>query len=154
MSKSEFIYTIYIKTTPEKLWDALTNVEFMKQYWFGTHCESDWRAGSSWRLVFADGQTADAGEIVESVAPKRLAIRWRNEWNPELKEEGYSLCVFDIEPTDSAVKLTVTHSLDKEGSKLIEAVSGGWPQVLSNIKSLLETGQVVLAQHVDCREKA
>jgi uncharacterized protein YndB with AHSA1/START domain len=153
MSKSEFIYTTYIKTTPQKLWDALTNPEFMKQYWFGAHGESEWKTGSSWKLFFPDGQIADAGEIAESVPFKRLVIKWRNEWNPAFKAEGYSFCVFDIESVDAAVKLTVTHSLDKPASKLIEAVSGGWPQVLSNIKSLLETGQVVLNKNVDCRTK-
>ncbi|HYB08050.1 MAG TPA: SRPBCC family protein [Alphaproteobacteria bacterium] len=153
MSKSEFVYTTFIKTTPQKLWDALINPEFMKQYWFGMHCESDWKAGSPWKLCFPDGQTADAGEIVESVPPKRLAIKWRNEWNPEFKADGYSHCVFDIEPEDAAVKLTVTHSIDTAPSKLIEGVSGGWPKVLSNLKSLLETGQVVLDKHVDCRTK-
>jgi len=73
-----------------------------------------------------------------------LGIRWRNEFRPELKAEGWSLCTMEIEPVGEAVKLTVTHSIEREGSKFIEAVSGGWPQILSNLKSLLETGAVVL----------
>ena len=154
MNRSEFVYAIYIRTTPEKLWNALTNREFTKQYWFGAYCESEWKAGSPWTLQFPDGQIADAGEIVECTPPKRLVVKWRNEWSPELKAEGYSRCVFEIEPVDSAVKLTVTHSIDREGSKFIEAVSGGWPKVLSNLKSLLETGQIVLERFEDCRTKA
>ena len=63
---------------------------------------------------------------------------------PELKAEGFSLCTVEIEPVEDSVKLTVTHSMEREGSKLIDAVSGGWPQILSNLKSLLETGAVVL----------
>jgi uncharacterized protein YndB with AHSA1/START domain len=126
------------------LWDAITNPEFMRQYWFGMHCESDFKAGSSWKLVRANGEITDSGEIVESDAPKRLVIRWRNEWKPEMKAEGWSLCTFEIEPMDKAAKLTVTHVIDKQPSKLIEAVSGGWPRILSNLKSLLETGNVVL----------
>ena len=154
MTKSEFVYTTYIKTTPEKLWNALTNAEFIKQYWFGMYCTSEWKSGSSWLLQFHDGQIADAGEIAESDPPKRLVIKWRNEWKPELKSEGYSLCVFDIEVEDDAVKLTVTHSMDKRPSKTIEAVSGGWPKILSNLKSLLETGQAVVSRRIDCRGKA
>jgi uncharacterized protein YndB with AHSA1/START domain len=154
MTKSEYIYTTYIKTTPEKLWNALTNPEFIKQYWFGALCESDWKAGSPWKLCFPDGQTADAGEIVESVPSKRLAIKWRNEWKPDFKAEGYSHCIFEIEPVDGAMKLTVTHSIDKAPSKFIEAVSAGWPKVLSNLKSLLETGKVAVEGVMDCRTKA
>ena len=153
MSKSEFVYVTYIKTTPEKLWAALTNPEFMKQYWFGGHCESEWKAGSPWTLYFPDGEIADQGEIIESIPPRRLAIRWRNEWKPELKAEGDTRCVFEIEPGEASVKLTVTHGIDRAESKVIEAVSGGWPKVLSNLKSLLETGQVVLVKHDDCRLK-
>src|ERR1700761_8788878 len=74
MTKSEFVYTTYIKTTPEKLWNALTNTEFMKQYWFGALCLSDWKAGSPWKLCFPDGEVADMGEIVESIPSKRLVI--------------------------------------------------------------------------------
>jgi uncharacterized protein YndB with AHSA1/START domain len=151
MTKSEFVYATYIKTTPEKLWDALTNREFMKQYWFGTYCESDWKAGSPWKMVHADGQISDAGEILESTPPKRLVIKWSNEWKPELKAEGYSRCVFEIEPVEGIVKLTVSHSMDREGTKLIEAVSGGWPKILSNLKSLLETGRIALEKNVGCK---
>jgi len=153
MTKSEFVYVTYIKTTSEELWDALTNPEFIKQYWFGAFCESDWKAGSPWKLHFPDGQIADAGEIIESVPFKRLVIKWRNEWNPDFKAEGYSRCTFEIEPAENAVKLSVTHGIDREGSKLVEAVSGGWPKVLSNLKSLLETGQIVLEKFEDCRTK-
>ena len=154
MTKSEFVYITYIKTTAEKLWNALTNAEFMKQYWFGGHCESDWQAGSPWKLYFPDGQVADAGEILESDRPKRLVIKWRNEWKPELKADGYSRCTFEIEPADGAVKLTVTHSIDQSPSKFIEAVSAGWPKILSNLKSLLETGKVALERAMDCRSRA
>jgi uncharacterized protein YndB with AHSA1/START domain len=154
MTKPEFIYTTYIKTTPQKLWDALTNREFMKQYWFGTYCESEWRTGSPWKMVHADGQITDTGEIIESTPPKRLVIKWRHEWKPELKAEGYSRCIFEIEPVENVVKLTVTHSMDREGTKFIEAVSVGWPKILSNLKSLLETGQIVLEKNVGCKVEA
>jgi uncharacterized protein YndB with AHSA1/START domain len=148
MTNSEFMYVTYIRTTPEALWSALTNVEFMKQYWFGMHCECDWKVGSSWKLVFADGRIADAGEVVEVDPPKRLVLKWRNEWNPEMQAEGDSKCTFELEPTTGAVKLTVTHAMDRAQSKFIGAVSGGWPKILSNLKSLLETGTVALIENI------
>jgi uncharacterized protein YndB with AHSA1/START domain len=144
MSKSEFVYVIFIRTPPEKLWSALTSPEFTKKFWFGVHHETDWKAGSSWRLVFPDGRVADTGEIVEIDPPRRLVLKWRNEFKPELKLEGYSRCSIDLEPIADAVKLTITHEIDRVDSKFIEAVSGGWPRILSNLKSLLETGEVVL----------
>jgi len=144
MAKSTFVYVTYIRTTPEKLWSALTDPEYMKQYWFGVHCDSQWTAGSPWRMVHPDGQVTDAGEIVQAAPPRRLVIRWRHESRPELKAEGDSLCTMELEPTGSAVKLSITHSIEREPSKSIDAVSGGWPKILSNLKSLLETGAITL----------
>jgi uncharacterized protein YndB with AHSA1/START domain len=142
--KSSFVYVTYIRTTPEKLWTALTSTEFGQQYWLGARPEAEWKAGGAWKLVFPDGRLADSGEIVEFVPTKRLAIKWRHEKTPELKAEGWSLCTMELEPTGAAVKLTVTHSMERDGSKFIGAVSGGWPQILSNLKTLLETGEVLL----------
>ena len=142
-----FVYVTYIRTTPEKVWDALLKPEFSRAYWFGMTQDSAWKAGASWKLMFPDGRVADAGEVVEIERPKRLVLRWRNEWKPELREEGYSRCVVEIEPVGEAVKLTITHEIDRTGSKLIEAVSGGWPKVLSGLKSLLETGTALPGIH-------
>jgi uncharacterized protein YndB with AHSA1/START domain len=146
MARSTFVYVTYIRTTPERLWSALTDdVEFMKQYWFGMHCESQWTPGSSWRLVAGDGQVFDAGEILEAEPPRRLVIRWQNQ-KPDLKAEGPSQCSIELEPSGTAVKLSITHSIERDPSKLIAAVSGGWPKVVSNLKSLLETGSVALQE--------
>jgi uncharacterized protein YndB with AHSA1/START domain len=141
---STFVYVTYIRTTPERLWSALTSQEFARQYWRGAYPDADWKVGGSWKLILPDGRVGDAGEIVAFEPTKRLGIRWRNEFKPELKAEGWSLCTMEIERVDDAVKLTVTHSIEREGSKFIGAVSEGWPQILSNLKSLLETGSVVL----------
>jgi uncharacterized protein YndB with AHSA1/START domain len=143
-SESRFVYVTYIRTTPEKLWEALTTSEFMKRYWFGMHCESQWMAGSSWKLVSGDGRVLDAGEIVEAEPPRRLVIRWRHQNRPELKAEGDSRCMMELEPIGNSVKLSITHTIEREPSKLIEAVSGGWPKIISNLKSLLETGATAL----------
>src|SRR5216684_9357366 len=145
MARSTFVYVTYIRTTPEKLWSALTDdVEFMKQYWFGNHCESPWTAGSSWKNVYPDGRITDVGDIVEAEPPRRLVIRWQHQDKLELKAEGWSLCTIELEPSGTAVKLSITHTIERDPSKFIAAVSGGWPKVISNLKSLLETGSIVL----------
>ena len=155
MSKPKFVYVTYIRSTPEKVWQALTDQQMIRKFWFGMTAECDWKPGSPWRLKFEDGRTADSGEVLEAVPPKRLVLKWRNEFKPELKAEGYSRCTMEIELADyypdfggKAVKLTITHELEGEGTKLIEAVSGGWPKVLSNLKSLLETGDVAFEMKV------
>ena len=146
MAKSTCIYVSYIRTTPEKLWKALTDAEFTKQYWFGMRSESEWRPGSPWKLVSQDGTVWDAGEVVEAKPPKRLVLRWHHQKKPELKAEGPTLCTMELEPGAGAVKLTITHTIERESSKVIEAVSGGWPKVISNLKSLLETGTIALQE--------
>ncbi len=144
MAKSTFVYVAYIRTTPEKLWSALTDVEFMKQYWFGVYCESQWKAGSSWKMVYPDGRITDAGEILEAEPPWWLVIRWQHQNKPELKAEGESRCTMELESTGPVVKLSITHTIEREPSKFIMAVSGAWPMVISNLQSLLETGSTVL----------
>jgi uncharacterized protein YndB with AHSA1/START domain len=157
MSKPQFVYVTYIRTTPEKLWAALTDPATIRSYWFGISAESDWKAGSPWRLLFEDGRVADTGEILESDPPRRLVIgKWQNQFKPELKAAGVSRCTMEIEAADyypgyggKAVKLTITHDAeDERGAPLIEAVSGGWPKILSNLKSLLETGSVAFEMKV------
>jgi uncharacterized protein YndB with AHSA1/START domain len=141
---SKFVYVTFIRTTQDRLWSALTDPDLMRQYWFGMHQETDWKPGSPWKLVYSDGRVADAGEIIEADPPNRLVIAWRNEFKPELKSEGHATCTMELESVAGAVKLTIVHAIDRPRSKLIEAVSGGWPRILSNLKSLLETGEVVL----------
>ncbi len=138
---SKFVYVTYIRTTPEKLWEALVTPEFTKQYWFGVSQISDWKVGSAWKLMYDDGRVTDVGEVLEIDPPRHLVVAWRNEFRPELKAEGTSRASFDIAAAGDMVKLTVSHEIAKEGSKLIEAVSGGWPSILSSLKSLLETGK-------------
>jgi uncharacterized protein YndB with AHSA1/START domain len=144
MPKSTYVYVSYIRTTPQKLWSALTDPKFIEQYWFGMRGESSFTPGSPWKLVSGDGQVWDSGEIVEAEPPRRLVIRWQHQMKPELKAEGASLCTMELEPEGSAVKLTITHAIDRDPSKLIVAVSGGWPKVISNLKSLLETGSIAM----------
>jgi uncharacterized protein YndB with AHSA1/START domain len=150
MADSTFVYVTYIRTTPERVWQALTDLEFLRRYWVGRYQETEWKPGAPWRLMQPDGTVTDSGEILESDPPRRLAIRWRNELRPELAAEGYSLCTMEVEPADGGAKLTLTHTMPREGSRLIEAVSGGWPVILSNLKSLLETGEPVFNEWPVC----
>jgi len=142
--QSSFVYVTFIRTTAERLWSKLTTNEFIKEYWFGVQFKTEWKAGATWEMRYPDGRVTDSGEIVEFDPPKRLVLKWRNEFKPELKAEGYGLCVIELAPMGEAVKLTVTHSMERAESKLIEAVSGGWPKILSNLKSLIETGEIAM----------
>ncbi len=141
MEKSIFNYVTYIRTTPERLWQALTAPEFTRQFFFGIVMESDWKAGAEWKAIGSDGEVKDSGEILEIDPPRLLVLKWRNEFKPELKAEGYSRLSYELEPQGELVKLTVLHQMDRAGSKLIGAVSNGWPMILSSLKSLLETGE-------------
>ena len=143
MNDSRFVYVTYIRTTPEKLWKALIDPEFTRRFWNETWQDCEWKPGATWRLMIPDGRVADAGEVVEIEPQRRLVLRWRNEFMPELREEGYSRMTYEIEKKGESVKLTVIHEMERGGSKLIDAVSGGWPMILSSLKSLLETGQAL-----------
>jgi uncharacterized protein YndB with AHSA1/START domain len=137
---SKFVYVIYIRTTAEKLWDALTKPEFVRRYWYNSWAECDWKVGSPWKLMMPEGGVADAGDVLVSNPPNRLVIRWRNEFRPELKAEGFTRCTFELTQNAEMTELIVTHESDRDASKMIEAVSGGWPKILSSLKSLIETG--------------
>jgi uncharacterized protein YndB with AHSA1/START domain len=131
----------YIRTTPEKLWQALTDPEFTQRYFGNTRHESKWTPGAAWRMVKSDGTVTDAGEVLEIEQNRRLVLKWRNEFKPELKEEGYSRMTYELEPKGNLVRLTVIHEIDRPDSRLIHAVSGGWPMILASLKSFLETGE-------------
>jgi uncharacterized protein YndB with AHSA1/START domain len=147
MSPSAFVYVIYIRVTPERLWSALTDKAFIAKYWFGMTCESEWKPGAAWKLSFEDGRIADEGEILESEPPKKLVIKWLNKYRPEFAAEGPGRCTMLLEPQGEATKLTILHEMDAPQSLVIQAVSQGWPKILSNLKSLLETGEVALTSH-------
>jgi uncharacterized protein YndB with AHSA1/START domain len=141
MAESRFVYVIYIRTTPKKLWQALIDPEFTRRFWCETRQESEWKPGASWRIMAPDGRVADTGEVLEIDPPRRLVLSWRNELFPAVREEGHSRMTYTLEPQGDMVKLTLVHEMDRPDSKLIESVSGGWPALLSSLKSLLETGE-------------
>jgi len=139
---SRFVYVTYIRTTPEKVWEALTKPEFTQRYFFGVTMDTDWKVGSPWRMLHSDGKTTDAGEVLEAKPHERLVLKWRNEF-PDLKPEGYTRCTFALSKEGDLTKLEVVHEAEMDNSKTITAVSGGWPRILSNLKTFLETGEVL-----------
>lgn len=139
MSKPEFVYVTYIETTPEKLWHALTDSDFTERYWFGSRLQSDWTVGSRFTMV-RDGNVGDAGEVLEYDPPRRLAYTFVN-LSEEYRGERPARATFVLEPFGTLVKLTLTHEGFDPGSRMLPAISGGWPAILSSLKSLLETGK-------------
>lgn len=146
MANSTFIYVTYIRTTQKKLWEALTSSKIIQQYWFGLRIESDWCTGSSWEF-FSGDELMDSGKILESIPRKRLVRSWLCQWRADLRKEGISHCTYDIVQVGKSVKLTVTHTMRRNNSKFIKAVSEGWPMCISNLKSLLETKKIALSEH-------
>lgn len=141
MSKASYIYVTYISTTPEKLWDALINREMTKQYWNHNNV-SDWKPGSRWEHQRSDkpGVVDLIGKVLESDRPRRLVISWAYP-----KDEGdpgkTSRVTFEIDTQDDTTRLTVTHDNLEPASDTLQAISRGWPIVLSGLKTLLETGR-------------
>ena len=143
MAKSTFVYVVYIRATPERIWIALLDGEFTRQYWAGENV-SDWKIGSAWehRRTEAMGSVAVIGEVMEAVAPIRLVLTWADPADRGNRSH-YSRVAFDLKALGDMVELSVTHS-DLEGTTAMAAkVIQGWPRVLSSLKSLLETGRAL-----------
>lgn len=137
--RPDFVYVTYIESTAERVWEALTQPEITAQYWAGARNLSDWQVGSPWRHQFADGSVHIAGTVRESAPPNRLVMTWGHPG--ETSADRISTVIFEIEQFDEIVRLTVTHEhLDDE---MFSGISTGWPAVLANLKSLLETGHVL-----------
>ena len=141
--KSTFVYVTYIRTTPDKLWQALTLTSTPRPFLWDSVMTSELKAGAPWKQEAPDGTLLDAGEILEIDPPRKLVLTWRNESKPEINAEGPSRMSYDLEPQGDLVKLTLIHEIDRGQSKLIQSVSNGWPAVLSSLKSLLETGEAL-----------
>jgi uncharacterized protein YndB with AHSA1/START domain len=144
VDKPKFVYVIYIASTPEKVWHALTDAETSARYWFGNHVESDWAVGSTFMLKRGDKHLTDTGTVLESAPPRRLSYTFRSE-NDGVKLETPSRVTFEIEQQEDQVKLTLVHDGFEPGSKVLEDIGEGWPLVLSSLKSLLESGRVLRA---------
>jgi uncharacterized protein YndB with AHSA1/START domain len=137
MNSTDFIYTTYIRTTPQKVWDAITNPEFAKQYWMHGNISS-WKKGSEWKHETEKGEVRIVGKVLEVDPPKRLVLSWADPADTS----DSSQVTFEIEGIKDVVRLNVVHGSFKAGSTMRGKVAMGWPLVLSNLKSFLESGKV------------
>ena len=140
-SPMEKIFEIYIKTTPERLWEAITDGEIRSKYQFGSIITSDWTAGSRFGMATRDGEPLGEGENLEVDPPRRLVQSMRALWGEDVKAEGTSRVTWEIEPVGDSCRLTVTHDQLREGAN--EQLYGGWPMILSGLKTWLETGELL-----------
>jgi uncharacterized protein YndB with AHSA1/START domain len=140
MSKTKHIYVIYIITTAEKIWDAITVGKLTRQYWWHENV-SDWKVGSAWEHRRADdAKTLDlVGKVVESDPPRRLVISWANPGELDTPDK-VSRVTFGIKPVGDSMQLTVTHEDLEADSNMEKGINSGWPWVLSSMKSFLESG--------------
>jgi uncharacterized protein YndB with AHSA1/START domain len=144
MAESRFLYLTYIRAPAQTVWDALTDPAQNKLFWSGYHQQSSWQVGAAFAIVGAEGQAWDTGKVLAFDPPKHFAVTWNHQHDAAMKAEGESTCSFDLEAlSDQLTKLTVTHTIPVADSKLIGAVSTGWPMIMSSLKSLLETGRAL-----------
>ena len=139
--KTSFVYVTYIRSTPEKVFEAITKPEIARRYW-GHENVSDWKPGSTWQHVRANEERTVqlVGKVVEVSPPTRLVITWANPAQAD-DPDSTSRVTFDVAPYDEMVRLTVIHDELEAGSGMDKGIRQGWPIVLSSLKSLLETGQ-------------
>jgi uncharacterized protein YndB with AHSA1/START domain len=146
MKKPDYVYVTYIATTPEKVWQALTDVDLMRQWWVDPKAGcarvnvSEWTPGSTWHHQRADGSDIVdiLGKVIEFTPPKKMVMTWARP-SDEHDMAKHARLTIDIEPyTEALVRLTVTH--DELDENMLKGISGGWPTILSNLKTLLETG--------------
>ncbi len=137
----EKVFEIYIKTTPERLWEAITDPELRAQYTFGVGVHSDWTTGSHYEAVHPHGGPISAGENLEVDPPRRLVQSFNALWGDDVKAEGTSRVTWEIEQVADSCRLVVTHDQLREGAN--DQLYGGWPMILSGLKTLLETGETL-----------
>jgi uncharacterized protein YndB with AHSA1/START domain len=138
----EKIYEIYIRTTPERLWEAITDPEIRAKYNFGAGAKSNWTPGSRIEMGSpkAEGLLGD-GEVLEVDPPRRLVHTMRALWGEDVKSEGFSRVTWEIEPVGDSCRLVLTHDQLRDGAN--DQLYGGWPMILSGLKTWLETGQLL-----------
>jgi uncharacterized protein YndB with AHSA1/START domain len=138
----EKVFEIYIKTTPDRLWEAITSPGLRRKYNFGVAVDTDWTPGSRWEGVTSKSPTPILeGENLEVDPPRRLVQSFRALWGEDIKREGTSRVTWEIEPVGDSCRLTVTHDQLREGAS--PELYGGWPMILSGLKTLLETGELL-----------
>jgi uncharacterized protein YndB with AHSA1/START domain len=140
--KPKTVYVIYIDSTPEKVWQALTDAQLSQQYFHGCLVEIEPKIGGNFLLRFPDGRVNVRGEVVEWSPSRRLAVTWAVDWVPETRDLPECLVTYEIEQAGAAVRLTMTEAHRWEvPDALLEGGRNGWPAILSSLKSMLETGR-------------
>src|SRR5215475_8520216 len=152
MTKPSYVYVTYIETSPETLWQALTDGDFTERYWFGHRVTSDWQVGSAYRFV-NQGKPMVEGKVLASDPPRRLAYSW-DVVKEGAARERTSRVTFDLVPRGKVIKLVVTHDEVDERGQTLRDVSAGWPMVLANLKSILETGHTIDIAAPSCTKEA
>jgi uncharacterized protein YndB with AHSA1/START domain len=137
----EKVFEIYIKTTPERLWEAITDSEIRSKYNFGVHIDSDWTTGSRYETSHPNNGPLVEGENLDVDPPRRLVQTMRALWGEDVKREGTSRVTWEIEAVGDSCRLTVTHDQLREGAN--DQLYGGWPMILSGLKTYLETGELL-----------
>ncbi len=137
----EKVYEIYIKTTPDKLWHAITDEEIRSKYQFGARITSTFKDGAAYEMATPDGMPLGEGEIIESDPPRKLVQTMRALWGEDVKEEGFSRITWEIEPVGDSCLLKLTHDQLREGAN--DQLYGGWPMILSGLKTWLESGELL-----------
>jgi uncharacterized protein YndB with AHSA1/START domain len=141
------VYTIYIASTPEKVWEALTTAEFSRKYFFGFAVEAELKVGGSFIIRTPDGSVHIDGEVIECDPPRRLSVTWNVNWPGLVEKLGATLVSYEIEPAGAAVRLTMTESHDRPlDDDILSGGRQGWPAILSSLKSLLETGEPLVVK--------
>ncbi|MPZ15194.1 MAG: helix-turn-helix domain-containing protein [Chloroflexi bacterium] len=140
-ARMEKVFEIYIKTTPERLWQAITDPDLRAKYNFGVGVFSDWTPGSRYEGTPKPGLPLLEGENLDVNPPRRLVQSFNALWSDEVKSEGTSRVTWEIEPIGDSCRLTVTHDELREGAN--DELYGGWPMILSGLKTLLETGELL-----------
>ena len=144
--KPTLVYTIYIKTTPEKVWQALTTIESSK-YFFGNSVEVDQRVGGAYIVRTPDGALHISGEVIECEPRRKLTVTFNVNWPALIEKLGPTLVTYEIEPAGDAVKLTLTEAHDRPLSDdILSGGRSGWPAIMSSLKSLLETGEPLVVK--------
>jgi len=139
--KPAIVYTIYIASTPEQVWEALTSPEFSRKYFFGNTVEVELKVGGAYIVRQPDGKLHISGEVIECDPPRKLAFTFNVNWPALIDKLGATLVSYEIEPAGDAVRLTMTESHDRPLSDdILSGGRSGWPAILSSLKSLLETG--------------
>ena len=142
MNNLTFVYSIYIETTLDRLWDSLTKPDLTCQYWYGRRIDSDWKIGSPVTFWLDYNQDIDmSGQVLEYKPLHRLVFSWNIQMNTGSKKDSSSRVSFDLESLGPVVKCTVIHDELKIGEKVPAGVSEGWPIIMCSLKSFLETGK-------------